>query len=71
MGSRCKRCVIDSINGYHHKSCYTCLLREQGIKVCVVCFITIGNNSQLCGNCEYIPTIEITRKKCKRNVNGK
>jgi len=68
MGSRCKRCVIDSIRGYHHPSCYTCFLRETQIKVCVVCFKNINNNSQLCGKCEYEPTIEITHKKKRKTV---
>ena len=66
MGSRCKRCVIDSIHGYSHKSCYTCLLKDQGVKVCVVCFCDLNNYSQLCDKCIYTPTVEITNKK-RRN----
>ena len=64
MGSRCKRCVTDSINGYSHKECYTCLLKQQGIKICVVCFQSINNTSQICIDCkEYKPTMDITRHK--------
>ena len=59
MTSRCKRCIIDAINGFHHGECYTCLLT----KTCVVCFKSIKNNSQLCIDCVYEPTCEITRKK--------
>ena len=65
MGSRCHRCVIDSIHGYRHKACYSCYLWNAKIKICVVCFQTIGNRSQLCSGCEYKPTIEITRDKIK------
>ena len=65
MSSRCKRCIMDSIHGYSHKSCYTCLLKEIGIKVCVVCFCDLDNSSQLCRDCVYKPTIEITNKKKK------
>ena len=63
MGSRCKRCVIDSIHGIHHGECYTCYLKEIRIKTCVVCFKSINDSSQLCRGCVYEPTYDITRKK--------
>jgi predicted amidophosphoribosyltransferase len=63
MGSRCKRCVMDSIHGYSHKECYSCYLKNAKINVCVVCFKDIDNSSQLCRDCVYTPTIEITRQK--------
>ena len=60
---RCLRCVTDAIHGYLHGECYTCHLREKRVKVCVVCFKSISNSSQLCRDCVYVPTIEITNKK--------
>ena len=65
MSSRCKRCIIDAINGFHHGECYTCHLRERRIKTCVVCFKSINNNKQLCNDCVYVPTCEITNLKKK------
>ena len=60
---RCLRCITDAIHGYRNTECYTCFLREMRIKTCVVCFKSIKNNSQLCRDCVYEPTSEITRKK--------
>ena len=56
MKMRCLRCAIDAINDYLHGECYTCYLKGAKIKVCVVCFKSIKNSSQLCRDCVYVPT---------------
>ena len=63
MGSRCLRCVMDSINGYLHPECYTCMIKQSKVKVCVVCFKDIQTRKELCKDCKYKPTFELTREK--------
>ena len=63
MGSRCLRCVADAIHGYTHPPCYCCHLKEIRAKVCCVCFKDIKTSKQLCRDCVYNPTFELTREK--------
>lgn len=70
--SRCRRCVIDYLNGYDHSPCYCCDLKMRRINVCVVCFETIQTKRQICDYCQYRPTKPITdRKLVARGLKGK
>ena len=58
--NRCRRCIIDHLNGFEHPPCYTCELKMRNIRICVVCFKSIKNKRQICDTCQYRPTKPIT-----------
>ena len=44
--NRCRRCIIDHLNGFEHPPCYTCELKMRNIRICVVCFKSIKTNDK-------------------------
>ena len=62
---KCHRCYVDSLYELEttNSFCWTCDCKKRKIKICVVCFKSLKNGSELCKDCVYSPTKIITDVK--------